>query len=720
MKIRFLALLLAACASAPQNTKPTAATPAAVQPPIAKREPHAQKVHGIDLVDDYFWLRQKGTPAVEDYLKAENAYTASLMKPTEAFQDTLYKEMLSRVQEDDVSVPHRKNGWYYYSRTEKGKQYPILCRKSAEGAKREDLTGATAKSPEQVMLDLNELAVGKKFISLGAAAISDDSRTLAYAIDETGYRQYTLFFRDLPTGHVAIEKIPRVDSVAWAADGKTVFYVVEDEVTKRANRLYRHVVGSDPKSDVLVYEEKDEMFDIEVERTRSQAYLVLTSDAKMTTEVRVLSATKPDGAWQVIEPREHGHKYFVDHRGKEFLILTNWLPSKKAVNFRLVSTPINATSRKNWKELVAHRDDVMLESMDVFADHLILHERVDALPRLEILDGKTSENVPMPEALYAVFPDANEEFDAGSFRFHYQSPVTPDTVYDYDIKTHKLTVLKRQPVPSYDPSLYETSRTHATAADGTKIPISLVYKKGLPQGPKPMLLYGYGSYGITIPLTFSSDRTSLLDRGVVFALAHIRGGGDLGKPWHEGGRMQTKMNTFTDFIACGEELEKSGWTSKDRVVIMGGSAGGLLMGAVTNLRPDLWKGVVAEVPFVDVINTMLDETLPGTTPEFEEWGNPKKKEEFDWIIKYSPYDNLQKKEYPAILVETSYNDSQVMYWEPAKFVAKLRALKTDKNPLLLKVNMDPAGHGGQSGRYNRLHERAFTWAWILGELGAAK
>jgi oligopeptidase B len=718
MSFRLVALTLAACAAAPQpQPSPAPAAPGAPRPPIARREPHPTTIHGRKLEDDYFWLRQKGTPAVESYLQAENAYTLAVMKPTQALQDTLYREMLARVQEDDATVPHRKNGWYYYKRTEKGKQYPIFCRKRAGGAAKDDLVGATATAPEQVMLDLNQLGQGKPFISLGPHAVSDDGRTLAYAIDETGFRQFTLFFRDLATGRVAAESIPRVDAVAWAADDRTVFYVVEDPVTKRPDRLVRHTVGTDPRGDRLVYEEKDEMFELDLARTRSGAYLVATSESKTTTEVRVLDARRPDADWQVIEPRRHDHMYFVDHRGAELLILTNWLPDRKAVNFRLVSTPITATGRANWKELVAHRDDVMLEGFDVFADHVVLHERADALPRFEVLHGAALDTVPMPEALYEVSPDANEELDAPAFRFHFESPVTPDTVYDYDFKTRQLTQRKRVVVPGFDPARYQSARTHAKASDGTRIPISLVYRKGLPAGPKPMLLYGYGSYGIPMSLPFESENVSLLDRGVVFAVAHIRGGGDLGKPWHEGGRMATKMNTFTDFIACGEELERSGWTAPDRVVIMGGSAGGLLMGAVTNLRPDLWKGVVAQVPFVDVINTMLDESLPLTVSEFEEWGNPKQPEEFEWIAGYSPYDNLARKDYPAMLVESSYNDSQVMYWEPAKYVARLRAVKTDGNPLLLMMRMDPAGHGGRSGRYNRLREAAFTYAWILGTLG---
>jgi oligopeptidase B len=734
-KLLALVLVASACA-APQpkpqaqpQVKPAAAAPAAITPPVAKRVPHQQTLHGRTLEDDYFWLRQKGTPDVENYLKAENAYTEAMTKATQPFQEALYQEMLGRIQQTDASVPHRKNGWYYYSRTVEGQQYPIYCRKSAKGAAKDDLTGDTAKSPEEVMIDLNELGKTQKFVGLGAIEISDDARWLAYSIDSTGFRQYTLRFKDLSTGKISPESIERVDAVAWAADNKTVFYVVEDDTAKRPYRLYRHVVGEDAAKDALVFEEKDEMFVLTVGRMRSGAYLISGSHSSTTTENRVLDAKKPLGAWQVIEPRVHDHKYYVDHGGNQFYIVTN-SPAQpggnKSVNFRLVTAPVATPGRAHWKELIAHRDDVKLDDAEVFADHLMLSERADALPRLRVLPlkkGAVAEDIKMPEALYAVFPDANEEFDASAYRFHFQSPITPDTVYDYDIKTKQLTQRKRVVVKNVDPSQFETARTQAVATDGTRIPISLVYKKGMkpdPAQPHPMLLYGYGSYGFSIPLTFSSDRYSLLERGVVFALAHIRGGGDMGKPWHEAGRMRTKMNTFTDFVACGETLEKMGWTAKDRVVIQGGSAGGLLMGAVTNLRPDLWKGVVAQVPFVDVINTMLDETLPLTVGEFEEWGNPKKKDEFEWIARYSPYDNVAKKEYPAILVESSYNDSQVMYWEPAKYVAKLRALKTDTHALLFKVNMEPAGHGGQSGRYDRLHETAFTFAWLLGQLGINK
>jgi oligopeptidase B len=704
-----------------------------VAPPQAKRVPHKESLYGSVRVDDYFWLRQKDTPDVVAYLNAENAYTHQIMRPTERLQDALYQEMLGRIQETDASVPTRDHGYFYYSRTEQGKQYRIHCRKSAAGAAADDRTGATTTAKEEVLLDLNELAQTHKFVALGSMEMSDDQQHMAYSVDLTGYRQYTLHFKDLRTGVVSPEEIPRVDAVVWAADGRTVFYVVEDPVAKRAHRLYRHVVGTNPKADPLVYEEKDERFDLALERTRSEAYLILTSASKTTSEVRVLRSDRPDGTWQVIERRQRDHEYYVDHRGDRFYIRTNspaTVGGPKARNFRLVTAPVDHPARAQWQELIPHDDNVMLESVGLFANFAVLHERADALPRLRIVplgaDGLAgpAEEVKMPETLHSVDGGANPEFSSTTYRFQYESPITPRSTYDYDMRTHALTLLKRDHVlGGFDPSRYETARVHATASDGTEIPVSLVYKKGLRSDrahPNPMLLYGYGSYGVSMPLSFSSNRISLLDRGVVYAIAHIRGGGDLGKRWHEEGRMATKMNTFTDFIACGEQLVRQGWTSSDRMVIQGGSAGGLLMGAVTNLRPDLWKAVVAQVPFVDVINTMLDESIPLTVGEFEEWGNPKNKDEYEVMIRYSPYDNVKAMAYPAMLVMTSYNDSQVMYWEPAKWVAKLRRNKTDSHPLLMRINMDPAGHGGQSGRYNQLHENAFLYSFVLTQLGVAQ
>jgi oligopeptidase B len=709
------------------------ATTQTFDPPHARRVPHKERLHGVERVDDYYWLRQKDAPDVVAYLNAENRYTDTLMRSTESLQKALYDEMHARILEDDSSVPTRDHGYFYYSRVEQGKQYAIYCRKSAAGVADDDRTGATAKAPEEVLVDLNELGKTHKFVGMGTMVFSDDHQQMAYSVDLTGFRQYTLRIKDLRTGALRAEEIPRVDTAAWAADGRTIFYTVEDPVSKRANRLYRHVVGTDPNQDPLVYEEKDERFSVSVYRTSSEAYLVLHAGSMTTGEARFLRADQPDGEWQIVEPRQQDHRYSVDHRGDRFFIRTDspaTAGGAKARNFRLVSAPVDSPGRANWKELIPHREDVMLEGVDVFADFLVLHERADALPRIRIVPvdangalGAAGE-VKMPETLLTLSGYSNPEFSTHTYRFSYQSPVTPHSVYDYDTRTKSLTLLKRQQVlGGFDPSKYETARIHATASDGTRIPISLVYKKGLVADrahPNPLLLYGYGSYGISMPLSFSSSRVSLLDRGVVFAMTHIRGGGDLGKKWHEQGRMGTKMNTFTDFIACGEELVRQGWTSSERMVIQGGSAGGLLMGAVTNLRPDLWKAVVAQVPFVDVINTMLDESLPLTVGEFEEWGNPKKKPEYDVMIRYSPYDNVRAKAYPAILVTTSYNDSQVMYWEPAKWVAKLRAKKTDRHPLLMRINMEPAGHGGQSGRYNQMHETAFVYAFVLQQLGIAQ
>jgi oligopeptidase B len=734
-----LSLAFSCATAAPVAPPPSAKTPAAtaapaaetLAAPIAKRVTHKEKLHGVERDDPYFWLRQKDTPDVLEYLRAENGYTDAAMKPSEPFQRRLYDEMLGRIQESDVTVPYRRGEYFYYSRTEKGKQYPIQCRRSTKGAAEDDRTGATAAAAEQVLLDLNVIGQQHKFVGLGVLEPSDDQKLLAYSIDVTGFRELTLHFKDLTSGALLADEIPHVDSMAWAADGRTVFYVVED-AAKRPYRLYRHVLGSDPAKDPLVYEEKDERFVLALFRTRSRGYLVLHSESKTTTEERYLAAATPRGEWKLLTPREAEHRYYADHRGDRFYIRTDSAPAAgapKARNFRLVTAPVASPERAHWKEILPHRDDVMLEDIDLFARFAVLHERADALPRLRIwpLDDaggrpQAPVEIPLPEPLHALSPDENPEFADNYYRFHYESPITPDSVYDYDVNKRALILRKRLTVPGYDSAGYETARVHATAADGTRIPISLVYKKGLAPSraqPHPFLLDGYGSYGISRALTFQPERVSLLDRGVVWAHAHIRGGGDLGKRWHEQGRMATKMNTFTDFITCAEELIKIGWTASDRLVIFGRSAGGLLMGAVTNLRPDLWKAVVTQVPFVDVINTMLDESLPLTVGEFEEWGNPKKKDEYDVMIRYSPYDNLRAAAYPAMLVTTSYNDSQVMYWEPAKFVAKLRALKTDKNPLLLRINMDPASHRGQSGRYDHLREIAFLDAFILGQLGLA-
>jgi len=675
-------------------------------PPVARKVPRVDEVHGDERLDDYFWLRDKKNAEVAAYLEAENTYTDAVMKPTEGLQEALYKEMLARIKETDVNVPYRKDGYYYYSRTEQGKQYPIYCRKQG-----------TLEAPEVVTLDLNRLAEGQKFMSLGAYAVSDDGNLLAYSTDNTGFRQYTVSVKDLRTGGVKEGLALRVGSVAWAADNTTLFYTVEDEQTKRQYRLYRHRLGTDTHD--LVYEEKDEAFGLGGGRTRSKSYLVLGASSLTTSESRVLSSDQPSGEWKTIAPRIPEQEYEVEHHGDLFYIRTN----DKGRNFRLVKAPVKAPGRENWQEVVPHRPAVMLEGVDFFSTFYVLGERENGLPQARFTDLSTGEShrLAFPEPTYSAFPGANPEFDTRTYRYTYQSLVTPNSVFDYDLEKRESKLLKQTEVlGGYDKEQYRSERLYAKAHDGVQVPISLVYKKGLKRdGASPMHLYAYGSYGFALPITFSSNRLSLLDRGFVFAIAHVRGGGDMGKTWHDDGRMMKKKNTFGDFIDAAEHLIAEKYTSKERLIIEGGSAGGLLMGAVTNMRPDLWKAVVSKVPFVDVINTMLDESLPLTVGEFEEWGNPKKKEEYDYVKTYCPYTNLARKPYPTILVKTSFNDSQVMYWEPAKYVAKLRTLKTDGNPLLLKTNM-AAGHGGASGRYDYLREIAFDYAFMLGQVGITK
>jgi oligopeptidase B len=695
----FAAALLAAAPAFASNDLPDAS-----KLPVAKKVTHVQTIHDDKLSDDYFWLRDRKNPEVKAYLESENAYADAYMKDTAALQETLYKEMLGRIKETDLSVPYRNRGFFYYSRTEQGKQYPILCRK--KGA---------LEAPEQVNLDLNEMAKGERFMAVGDLEVADDGNLLAYTTDNTGFREYKLHIRDLSTGKDFPETVEKVSSIAWAADNKTLFYGVDDSA-KRPYRIYRHALGTDPKSDVLVYEEKDEMFNVGVDRSRSRKVIFMASRSHTAGEWRYLPADKPTAAWTVIAPREKDHEYAVDHRGDLFYIRTN----KGCRNFRVVTAPVSSPGAASWKELLPCRPAVMVSGLEVFSGHAAVLEREDGLPRIRVVDLSTGaqHRVEFSEAVYAVGPQANAEFDTKLFRFSYQSFTTPQSVYDYDMATQDRKLLKRTEVlGGYDPDRYQSERRYATASDGTKIPVSLIYRKGfVADGKAPLWLNGYGSYGIPSFATFNSNRVSLLDRGFVFAIAHIRGGGELGKPWHDQGRMMSKRNTFTDFIACAEQLITDKYTSKDRLVIEGGSAGGLLMGAVTNMRPDLFKIVVSRVPFVDVINTMLDETLPLTVGEFEEWGNPKKKDEYEYIKTYSPYDNLAARAYPTILVKTSFDDSQVMYWEPAKYVAKLRTLKTDSNPLIFKINM-AGGHGGSSGRYDRLRELAFDYAFVFKQLG---
>jgi len=672
-------------------------------PPVAKKVPNVTEINGHKLVDNYFWLRDKKNPEVKAYLDAENTYTDSVMKPTESLQKKLYDELLSRIKETDVDVPYRYGEYFYYSRTEAGKQYPIRCRRKGN-----------MEALEEVVLDLNELAKGETFMSVAAYQVSDDGNLLAYSTDNTGFRQYTLAVKDLRTGNLLSDHIGKTGSVAWASDNKTLFYTVEDSA-KRQYRLYRHAVGTAGPDD-LIYEEKDARFSVEVFRTRSKAYIFLISGSHTTSEARFIAADQPAAEWKVVEPRKQDVEYYPDHNGDFLYIRVN----DTGRNFRLVKAPVNAPGKANWQEVIPHRPNIMLDDTDFFRNYYVTYERENGLPQISVADlqsGK-SHRIAFPEPAYVSTPYVNREYDTTKFRYSYQSFVTPQSVYEYDMASGASTLLKQKEVPGgYDRTRYQVEQLYAAASDGARIPISVVYLKGKKlDGTGPLYLYGYGSYGISVDVNFNSNLFSLVDRGLVYAIAHPRGGGEMGKTWHDDGRMMRKKNTFTDFITCAEYLVSKGYGSKAKLVIEGGSAGGLLMGAVTNMRPDLFHAVIAKVPFVDVINTMLDESLPLTVTEFEEWGNPKEKPAFDYMISYSPYDNIQKKTYPNILVKTSFNDSQVMYWEPAKYVAKMRATRNDNKILILKTNMG-AGHGGASGRYDRLHEAAFDYAFILNEVG---
>ena len=673
-------------------------------PPIATKHPHELVTHGDKRIDNYYWLRQQDKPEVIDYLKAENDYTEAKMKHTEDLQKSLYDEMLSRIKETDLSVPYRLKDYYYYSRTEEGKGYSILCRKYQ-----------SLDAEEEILLDQNELAAGKEFFSLGVTSISPNQQILAYSTDTTGAEQYTLVFLDLATRKLYSETIPNTYySFAWGNDNQTVFYVKVDE-TNRPYQLWRHSLGSDPSSDVLVYQEDDEAYYLGIEKTRSRAYILLELGSKITSEVHYLDADNPSGEFKLFQPRQTGIEYFLGHHSDRFYITTN----EDAINFKLMSTPVDSIDKANWKTIIPHREDIMLEGIDAFADYLVIYERQGGLPTARIQTLATGEikELTFPEPTYSFSGGNNPEFDTTKFRFSYSSMITPSSVFDYDFKTEARELKKETEVlGGYDRTLYASERLVATAADGTKVPISLVYKKGIDRdGSNPLWLTGYGSYGYSYPVYFSSLRLSLLDRGFVFAIAHIRGGEEMGRKWYEDGKFLFKKNTFTDFIACAEHLIAEKWTSSDRLVISGGSAGGLLMGAVINLRPDLFKAVVADVPFVDVLTSILDTSLPLTILEWEEWGNPNEEEYYDYIKSYSPYDNVTAQDYPALLITAGLNDSRVKYWEPAKWTAKLRELKTDNNILLLKTNMS-AGHGGASGRYESLKEIALEYAFVLDRL----
>jgi len=672
-------------------------------------------MYGVVLADDYAWLRDKDNPEVTAYLEAENAYADAVLAPLTGLREELYQEMLSHVKQTDVSVPYRDGAWWYYTRTEEGLQYGIHCRRLGGPA------GANADAAEEVLLDGNQLAQGQAFFAIGDTDIADDGRWLAYTTDTKGFRQYTLRIKDLETGETLAGEVERVGSVVWAADNRTLFYTVEDEQQKRQFQLWRHDLGTPHAADALVYQDDDERFNIAAGRTRDGKFIVVESGSHTTSEARVLRADDPSGIFAVLALREDEHEYSVDHRNGLWFIRTN----DRGRNFRLVTAPVATPGRENWTERIAHRDAVTIEDVDLFAGFFVACEREDGLPRLRLwkfagdgAEAASAGEIAFPEPAYSAHPHINRIFETATFRYAYQSLVTPSSVYEYDVATDASTLLKQLEIPGgFDRTLYASERIHAKAPDGVEVPVSIVYRKDTSKpGKNPLYVYGYGSYGYSLPLGFSSNRLSLLDRGVVLAYAHIRGGGDMGEPWHDAGKMLLKRNTFTDFIACVEYLTAQGYGDSKRVAAEGGSAGGLLMGAIANMRPDLFRAIVSHVPFVDVMNTMLDASLPLTVPEYEEWGDPNQEEYFRTMLSYSPYDNLRAANYPAMLVKTSLHDSQVMYWEPAKYVAKLRTLKTDSNPLLLVTNMQ-AGHGGASGRYDYLREIALDYAFLLRELG---
>ncbi len=674
-------------------------------PPVAETRLERHSAHGDIRPDPWFWLRNREDPAVLAYLEAENAWTAAEMRPTQALQEELYREMLGRIQETDLSVPERVDEWWYYARTEEGRQYPIHCRRhlSPEG-------------PEYVLLDQNELAAGHPYFRLGAFRVSPDHRFLAYATDTNGDERYTLVVKDLETGALLPDRVDEVTyGVEWSADGRSLFYLTMDAAS-RPWRLHRHEMGS-ARRDELVYQEDDGTFILSFGKTRSRRFLLLESASHSSAEVRLLDAERPRDPPRLLMPREPNVEYAVEHHEDRLFILTN----DGAVNFRLVEAPVESPSRESWKTVVPHREAVKIDGADAFRDHLVVYEREAATPQVRIRDLRTGEEhrIAFPEEVYSVEPARNPEFDTQVLRFLYTSPVTPLSVVDYDMDARTWTLQKRQPVLGYDETLYRTERVFATAPDGTRIPVSLVYRIPLElDGTRPLLLNGYGSYGSNYDPAFSSNAVSLLDRGFVVAIAHVRGGEELGRPWYEDGKLLRKRNTFTDFIAAAEHLVSAGYTATDRLAISGCSAGGLLMGAAVNMRPDLFAAVVAEVPFVDVVTTMLDASIPLTVIEYEEWGNPNDPVYYEYMKSYSPYDNVAAQPYPPMLVTAGLNDPRVAYWEPAKWVAKLRATRTDGNRLLLKTNMG-AGHSGSSGRYDYLREVAFKYAFVLVELGIA-
>lgn len=706
--MRFLGLLILLVGVAVGCSPPDEDDFAMPTPPTAAPRPFELEAHGDVRVDPYYWLRERDDPEVIRYLEDENAYTQAVMGHTDRLQETLFEEMRGRIAEDDSSVPVRRDSYWYYTRYETGGEYPIYVRRKEMEARGE--------TPVETMLDGNALAEGHDFFAIGGVSVSSGENLLAYAIDTIGRRIYTIRFKDLGTGEILADQISGSNgNFAWAEDNRTLFYTRRDLDTLRSYQIYRHVLGTDSGEDELVFEEEDETFSCFVRKSKSKRFLMIGSSHTLANEVRFLDASTPNGEFTVFLARERGHEYGIAHLGDYFYIRTN----KDAQNFRLMRTPVRSTGMDSWSEVIPHRDDVLLEGFDLFRDHLVVAERKEGLLQIRIKPWKGEEHtLEFDEPAYAAYVGDNPQIDTTSLRFVYSSMTTPRSVFDYDMVTRERELKKRQPVlGGFDPADYRTERLMVTARDGAQVPISLVYRAGFkPDGRSPLLLYAYGSYGSSLDASFSSSRLSLLDRGFVYAMAHIRGGEERGRSWYENGKLLHKKNTFTDFIDSGEFLVEKGYADPERLFAQGGSAGGLLMGAVINMRPDLFEGVVARVPFVDVVTTMLDASIPLTTFEWDEWGDPRDKIDYDYMLSYSPYDQIEAKDYPHLLVTAGLHDSQVQYWEPAKWVAKLRSLKTDDNVLLLKTEME-AGHGGASGRFRSLREIALIYAFLIDRAG---
>lgn len=689
--------------------------------PSPKKIAEELSIHGDTRVDNYFWMRlsdeQKNaeeadaqTQDVLNYLNEENAYREKEMADTDEFQKELFDEIVGRIKQTDESVPTKVNGYWYYVRYEEGKEYPFYCRKEGN-----------MEAEEEVMLNVPSMAEGFEYYQIGGQSVSPDNSMIAYGVDTVSRREYTVHVKNLVTGEILSDQIPKTTGGAtWANDNKTLFYTKKDPVTLRSFQIYKHTLGTDASTDELVYEEKDETFNTFVYKTKSKKYLIIGSGATESSEYRFMDANDPNGSFKIIQERVDGLEYSVAHYQDDFYIVTN----KDAKNFKLVKTPVNKTTQENWVDVIPHREDVLLEGIEIFRDYLVVDERKNGLTEIHVMpwNGGDDHYIEFQDPAYTAYVGYNPDFDTKVLRYGYSSLTTPNSTYDYNLETKDRTLLKQQEVmdPTFDPNNYTSERLMAIATDGTLVPVSLVYKKGTQKnGENPLLLYGYGSYGASMDAYFSSVRLSLLDRGFVYAIAHIRGGQEMGREWYEDGKKLNKKNTFTDFIDCGEFLIQQGYTSPEHLYAMGGSAGGLLMGAVINMRPELWNGVVAAVPFVDVVSTMLDESIPLTTGEFDEWGNPKDSTYYEYIKSYSPYDNVIAQDYPNLLITTGYWDSQVQYWEPAKWCAKLRELKTDSSQLYMYCNMS-TGHGGASGRFERYKETAMEYAFLLRLEGISK